>query len=100
MIKNTQKSNKILLFFRRIILSLVTIFCVLNSLTNPVWAVSYNNRSLLDNDFSGQDMRGDSFDHANLRGSDFSNANLQGVRFFSANLESANFSGADLRQRI
>ncbi|MFM7441229.1 MAG: hypothetical protein ACKO2V_21975, partial [Snowella sp.] len=64
MTNNSEKQNNFILFFRKIIISLVTIFCVLNSLTNPVWAVSYNNRSLLDNDFSGQDMRGDSFDHA------------------------------------
>lgn len=63
----------------------------------PAWAISYNNRTLMDTDFSGQDLTDSSFDHANLRGSNFSDANLQGVRFFAANLENANFEGADLR---
>ncbi len=63
-------------------------------------AVDYNKRSLLNEDFSNQDLRGDSFDLASLRGSDFSHADLRGVRFFSANLEYVNFEGADLRGAV
>jgi uncharacterized protein YjbI with pentapeptide repeats len=63
---------------------------------SPAGAVSYNNRIVMNSDFSGQDLTDASFDHADLRGSDLSHTNAPGVRFFSANLESVNFEGANL----
>lgn len=63
----------------------------------PAAAVSYVKASLVETDFSHQDLRDANFDHANLRGSDFSYSDLRGVRFFAANLEGANFEGANLR---
>lgn len=78
-------------------ISFLSLIFSLTFLTMNADALSYNNRSLMDADFAGQDLRDSSFDHANLRGSNFSNAQLQGVRFFAANLESASFEGADMR---
>lgn len=72
------------------------ILLTFHTLVVPAWAVSYNNRSLMDTDLSGQDLRDSSFDHANLRGSNLSHTNAIGVRFFAANLESVNFEGANL----
>ena len=68
--------------------------------TEAAWAVDYNKRTFIQEDFSNQDLRDNSYDLASLRGSDFSNSDLRGVRFFSANLEFVNFEGADLRGAV
>ncbi|ANV91623.1 MULTISPECIES: pentapeptide repeat-containing protein [unclassified Picosynechococcus] len=64
------------------------------------WAVDYNKRTFIQEDFSHQDLRDNSYDLSSLRGCDFSYSDLRGVRFFSANLEFVNFEGADLRGAV
>ncbi len=59
-------------------------------------AEEYNRASLLQRDFSGQDLSDSSFTKANLRGANLSKTNLQGVSFFGANLEDTNLEGANL----
>ncbi|MBV5260073.1 pentapeptide repeat-containing protein [Synechococcus moorigangaii CMS01] len=68
--------------------------------TPAAWAVDYNKRTFIQEDFSHQDLRDNSYDLASLRGCDFSYSDLRGVRFFSANLEFVNFEGADLRGAV
>ncbi|MEB3224287.1 MAG: pentapeptide repeat-containing protein [Synechococcus sp.] len=68
--------------------------------TPTAWAVDYNKRTFIQEDFSHQDLRDNSYDLASLRGCDFSYSDLRGVRFFSANLEFVNFEGADLRGAV
>ncbi|NJN72714.1 MAG: pentapeptide repeat-containing protein [Limnothrix sp. RL_2_0] len=71
------------------------------AVTSPAaWAVDYNKRTFIQEDFSHQDLTDNSYDLASLRGSDFSYSDLRGVRFFSANLEFVNFEGADLRGAV
>jgi uncharacterized protein YjbI with pentapeptide repeats len=77
---------------------LLTVIAITTALAFPqsAVAINYNNRTLIEADFSKQDLTDSSFDHANLRNSKFSESNLRGVRFFSANLASVDFTGADL----
>lgn len=78
----------------------VMIFAWGNLDIQNAWAVDYNKRTFIQEDFSHQDLRDNSYDLASLRGCDFSYADLRGVRFFSANLEFVNFEGADLRGAV
>lgn len=78
-----------------------TLLCGLAVTNAPAaWAVDYNKRTFIQEDFSHQDLRDNSYDLSSLRGSDFSYSDLRGVRFFSANLEFVNFEGADMRGAV
>lgn len=75
------------------VIALLSITCA----TPVLAAESYNQRYLVDADFSGQALQNSSFVRADLRQSNFANADLEGASLFSANLESANLEGANLR---
>ncbi len=81
-------------------LSLVMIGSIATAFSADAWAVDYNKRTFIKEDFSHQDLTDNSYDLASLRGSDFSYSDLRGVRFFSANLEFVNFEGADMRGAV
>ncbi|OKH15169.1 pentapeptide repeat-containing protein [[Limnothrix rosea] IAM M-220] len=81
-------------------LSLLIIGGMVTTFHADALAVDYNKRTFIQEDFSHQDLKGNSYDLASLRGSDFSYSDLRGVRFFSANLEFVNFEGADMRGAV
>lgn len=83
-----------------ICLSTLILFGSIMAIAPSAWAVDYNKRTFIQEDFSHQDLRDNSYDLSSLRGSDFSYSDLRGVRFFSANLEFVNFEGADLRGAV
>ena len=60
-------------------------------------ADDFTKANLLNQDFSGQDLRDSEFTKASLRQSDLSNTDLRGVSFFAANLERVDLTNADLR---
>ena len=60
-------------------------------------ADDFTKANLLNQDFSGRDLRDSEFTKASLRQSDFSNTDLRGVSFFAANLERVDLTNADLR---
>jgi uncharacterized protein YjbI with pentapeptide repeats len=62
----------------------------------PAWANAYDKQTLINRDFSGQDLRGSQFNQSNMRNSSFKGANLQGVSFFGTNLTNVDMTGADL----
>ncbi len=66
---------------------------------NPAIAQAddFTKANLLNQDFSGQDLRDSEFTKASLRQSDLSNTDLRGVSFFAANLERVDLTNADLR---
>jgi uncharacterized protein YjbI with pentapeptide repeats len=61
------------------------------------WADDYNQMSLMNRDFSGQNLTTSSFTKANLKDSNLRNTDFKGVSLFGANLENADLTGADLR---
>lgn len=63
----------------------------------PALATNFTKTNLVDQDFSGQDLRASAFNQADLLNSNLSYADLQGVSLFGANLKEANLEGADLR---
>ncbi|MEM9771562.1 MAG: pentapeptide repeat-containing protein [Cyanobacteria bacterium P01_D01_bin.73] len=67
--------------------------------SNPAIAQAddFTKANLLNQDFSGQDLRDSEFTKSSLRQSDLSDTDLRGVSFFAANLESVDLTNADLR---
>ncbi|MBW4552171.1 MAG: pentapeptide repeat-containing protein [Aphanocapsa sp. GSE-SYN-MK-11-07L] len=63
----------------------------------PALADNYAKEILINQDFSGRDLRDSNFTKANLLRVNFSHADLRGVSFFAANLEAGNLEGADFR---
>jgi uncharacterized protein YjbI with pentapeptide repeats len=79
------------------ILGLLLIWLLLAGVAAPAQADNYTKEILINQDFSGQDLRDSSFTKANLLRVNFSHADLRGVSFFAANLEGGNLEAADLR---
>lgn len=97
--KMTPKIGTKLLWLRRwlFVLGVILLVAVSAPGPTPAWADNYTKESLVNQDFSGQNLRDSTFTKANLISSNFSNTDLRGVSLFGANLEDANLSGADLR---
>lgn len=83
-------------FLLLILLALTLITGILGA-PAPAWAEDYNQMTLMEVDFSGQDLTNSSFTQATLRKSNLSHTNLQGVSLFGANLDRVNLEGANLR---
>ncbi|NET51140.1 MAG: pentapeptide repeat-containing protein, partial [Merismopedia sp. SIO2A8] len=64
---------------------------------SPAHATQYDKVNLTAEDFSGQDLRGNSFVQTIFRKANLSGANLSEVSMFGANANLANLEGADLR---
>jgi uncharacterized protein YjbI with pentapeptide repeats len=79
------------------LLSLILLIGWGSAISNAAFADNYTKESLVNVDFSGQDLKGSSFTKANLLSSNLSKADLRGVSLFGANLEGANLEAADLR---
>lgn len=79
------------------ILTVLLILSLLCGFAAPAWADNYAKEILINQDFSGRDLRDSNFTKANLLRVNFSNADLRGVSFFAANLEGGNLKGADFR---
>jgi len=66
---------------------------------SPVYsAMDYSKQSLIEADFSGQDLRGVTFNLTNLKNADLSGSDLQGASLFGAKLQNANLSDSNLRE--
>ncbi|MEM6503138.1 MAG: pentapeptide repeat-containing protein [Cyanobacteria bacterium P01_C01_bin.89] len=79
------------------VLMLGTVAMVWGSAPAIAQADDFTKANLLNQDFSGQDLRNSEFTKASLRQSDLSNTDLRGVSFFAANLERVDLTNADLR---
>ncbi len=77
--------------------SLVVLLVVSGLWAGPVLAENYAKEILINQDFSGRDLRDSNFTKANLLRVNFSRADLRGVSFFAANLEAGNLEAADFR---
>jgi uncharacterized protein YjbI with pentapeptide repeats len=82
--------------FQRLACALCVGMFLLLWLPVPAWANAYDKQTLINRDFSGQDLRGSQFNQSNMRNSTFKGANLQGVSFFGTNLTNVDMTGADL----
>ena len=79
------------------VLMLGTVAMVWGSAPAIAQADDFTKANLLNQDFSGQDLRNSEFTKASLRQSDLSHTDLRGVSFFAANLERVDLTNADLR---
>jgi uncharacterized protein YjbI with pentapeptide repeats len=78
-------------------LSLFLLLAVLGLWAPSALAENYAKEILINQDFSGRDLRDSNFTKANLLRVNFSHADLRGVSFFAANLEAGNLEAADFR---
>ncbi len=83
---------------RALILLAITTFLIFTFDVRSTGAtMDYSKQTLIEEDFSGKDLRGLTFNLANLKKSNLSNTNLQGASLFGAKLQEANLSGANLK---
>jgi uncharacterized protein YjbI with pentapeptide repeats len=80
-----------------VILSLGLFGLIPAGVNGSALAANYAKTNLVDQDFSGQDLRDSTFNQANLLNGNLSHTDLRGVSLFGANLKEANLEGADLR---
>ena len=82
-------------FFLALLLSLVSTLIILPDVS---WAaMDYSKQSLIEADFSNQDLHGVTFNLTNLLKSNLSGADLEGASLFRAKLQEANLSNANLK---
>jgi uncharacterized protein YjbI with pentapeptide repeats len=77
--------------------TLLVLLAISGFVTLPALADNYAKEILINQDFSGRDLRDSNFTKANLLRVNFSHADLRGVSFFAANLEAGNLESADFR---
>ena len=67
---------------------------------NPAFALrtqDYSKQSLIEADFSNEDLHGVTFNLANLLKANFSDSNLEGASLFRVKLQEANLTNSNLR---